>query len=111
MKVRFAQLAIGQRFTHHGETLTKINSLIARNEGSNKQQLVPRSTLVTVLEPAHETVDGIPTWGQVRDAFERYYAASVSCVESVAGADDGTEQQAIQTLAQARRRFLDALPD
>ncbi len=112
MKARFAQLAIGQSFVHQGENFTKINSLLARNEGSNKQQLVPRSTMVEVAEPAPAAGGGVPTWDQVRDAFERYYVASVTCVEAVAGEDDqGAAEQAKETLAQARRRFLDTLPD
>lgn len=109
MKIKFAQLAAGQRFTFQGATLVKINSLIARNEASGKQQLVPRSSPVDIEDTAAAAAPAtVPAWEQIRAAFEDYCAASTAGIDAVAAGADA--EQAKQTLAQARRRFLDLLP-
>lgn len=111
MKIRFAQVAIGQCFTYRGETFTKVNSLIARDAG-NRQQLLPRSTTVELLDGAEGSAGAAAAsdWPGVREAFEHYHAASLTAIDAVATEKDRAEQ-AKQALAQARRRFLDALPD
>jgi len=112
MQLRFNQIAIGQRFQWRGEIYVKHNSLIAHHGGSGKQQLIPRSELVELLDErpaAPLSTAGAPLErATALSAFETYHAEALHCIEALeANVEDGAAAKA--RLAQAREHFLAAL--
>lgn len=109
MTVRFAHIAVGQRFALAGETFVKVNSLIARHETGGGQQLIPRSEEVEPLAGS-DTPSAQPAatlTPALRAAFDDFHAASLACVEQLAAGTVDIEQ-AREALAEARRKFLAA---
>jgi len=100
MQMKFSQIAVGQRFRWQGTDYVKINSLIARAAGSEKQQLIPRYSEVEVsggdTPPApRQPLDTT----RVQAAFEEFYNVALTHADDVGRG----------ALADARQRFLEAI--
>lgn len=113
---KFSLIPVGTRFELDGENHVKTAPLIARNESTGQQRVIPRSADVKLLDQA--TVETPPDPGKtvslnrVMEEFDRFYS---QCNEIIAalgrGLSDEPVTQAKKALELARRGFTEKLSD
>ena len=112
--MRFHQLEPGARFRYRNEVFVKKTPLVAIQESSGQQKLIPKSA---DIEPLDSPVSASPSPGEQRldretvvRAFESFYEDCVEQILSLETAQDGAAfTEARRRLARARERFLESL--
>ena len=111
--MKFPHLPTGAQFEFDGKAYTKVSPLVAAAEDGSGQRVIPR---YAVLRPIGELVQAVAAAhsGQldpdkVRMAFASFEADAMRLLDEACG-DDARRCDAFKVeLAEAARRFLDAL--
>lgn len=100
---KFSALAPGERFRYQDAVLTKLNPLLATEEHTGRQRMIPRSADVERLNDdgsaTVEAAPGSPPWRAALDHFHGRAKAALA----LAAEGDRTGAEAL--LESARRQF------
>ena len=111
--MKFPHLPIGAQFEFDGKAYTKVSPLVAAAEDGSGQRVIPRyAVLKSVGEPVQATAMPHPRRldpDKVRAAFASFEADAMRLLDEACG-DDARRCDAFKVeLAEATRRFRDAL--
>ncbi len=98
---RFSLLPVGARFAWEDAVYIKVNPLLAAEEKSNRQRMVPKSAVVEPLDVGANPAPEATGIARLRGAVDDYHARCLELLE--AGADKETIHRELET---ARTQLL-----
>lgn len=102
--MKFQQLKIGDRFEYEGSVHVKVGPLVAREEASGRQQLIPRYAALRPVSASGGPV-AQPAAPPGEAALEAFHARCVQLIDGL-GLPCERAEQAKRELAQAREAGL-----
>lgn len=100
--MKFMHLQLGQQFEFRGEYYTKVAPLIASNNSSGKQKMIPRSALVTLADDDKASTENTAAEQHpVLALLERYHQSALHELQ-------GLENETARSAAIARLERLKA---
>lgn len=113
--MKFHLVPVGEKFEFEGEVYVKADKLIANNEKTGKNRLIPRSANV---QPVNAQADATPKvvedhktqTARVLEEFDNYHQQCLQCLSELnESSDPGALTRMKDEMETARKKFIDRL--